>query len=501
MAEKSLIIVGAGLAGLSAGCYARMNGYATRILEHHHAPGGVAASWRKDGYQFDGGIHFMMGHMPTNGSHRLFDDLGLDLKDKVVPMKVYGRYLDENKARRIDLTQDLDKFGRELKAYCTEDADLIDGLIAAARRLQGIDLSLVGLGRPPELAGLGDKLKDIWSVRRALKVFGGKYSKSVEDFSCDIHDPWLRELLKNLFLPSVPVWFLIMILALLADGQLGYLESGCQDFVESIVRRYKELGGELTCGATVEKILVEDDRAAGVRLTDGRTITADAVISAADGQTTIFAMLDGRYVDNKIRHRFDSWPLSPSVLMVTFGVAREFPDEVPFTTLVLMHPLSVSGRKARAMFVRIFNYSSKFAPGGKSVIQVELEESDFDYWNDLQSRDRALYDQEKERLAAEILSRLEKHYPALSAKVETADVVTPYTLWRCTRNHRGASMAWLPTPEFFKTTLARTLPRLRNFCMAGQWVIGGGVLPVLYSGRHAVQILCHRDGREFHPPA
>jgi len=42
VAEKSIIIIGAGLAGLSAGCYGQMNGYQTRILEHHSEPGGVA---------------------------------------------------------------------------------------------------------------------------------------------------------------------------------------------------------------------------------------------------------------------------------------------------------------------------------------------------------------------------------------------------------------------------------------------------------------------------
>ena len=497
MAEKSLVIVGAGLAGLSAGCFARMNGYSVHVLEHHRTPGGVAAAWRKNGYLFDGGVHFLSGHKPANGSSRLLEDLGINLKDKVVPLKVYGRYLDENKGRRIDLTQDLDRFGRELKAYCGEDAAAIDGLIASARRLRGIDLSLVGLSRPPELAGIGDKLKDMWTMRRVVKLFGGKYAKSIADFTADLEDPWLRDLLKNLFLPSVPVWFLVMILALLADGQLGTLEGGSQELVDSVVRRFEELGGKMTLGATVEEILVEGTRVTGVKLADGHIIPAEAVISAADGSQTLFKLLGGKFADKKTRQRYDCWPLTPSLLMATFGVGREFPDEVPFTTVVLMHPLALNGRKAGTMFVRIFNYSSKFAPAGKSVIQVEIEEPDFDRWNDLQARDRAAYVREKERLAAEILTRLEKHYPGLTAKVETADVVTPYTLWRCTLNRRGATMAWLPTPEFFKAPLLRTLPRLENFAMAGQWVIGGGVMPVLYSGQHAVQILCHREGREF----
>jgi phytoene dehydrogenase-like protein len=499
MSDKSLIIIGAGLAGLSAGCYARMNGYRTRIVEHNKIPGGVAAAWRKDGYLFDGGIHFMMGARPGSAESKLFDDLGVPLQDKVVPMKVYGRYLDENKGRRIDLTQDLDKFGLDLKAYSGEDTEVIEGLIAAARKLQGMDLGSMGMTHPPELAGITGRLKDMWSMRRVLKVFTGKFGKSVEEMGKDIKDPWLRELLKNLFLPCVPVWFLAMILALLADGRLGYLECGSQDFVQGIARKYQEMGGEVAYEATVEEILVEDGRAVGVALAGGETLRADAVISAADGHGTIFKLLGGRFADKKTRQRYASWKLTPSGLIFTFGVAREFPEEIPLTTINLMHPLTVAGRKVGGMLVRIFNYSSNFAPPGKSVIQVELEEPDFEYWHELQARNHGQYNEEKERLTSDILSRLEKHYPGLSAKVEAVDVATPHTIWRYTLNHKGAAMAWLPTTEFFKTPLPRTLPGLKNFCMAGQWVMGGGVVPALYSGRHAVQILCHQDGKVFQP--
>lgn len=499
MSDKSVIIIGAGLAGLAAGCYARMNGYGAHILEHHLLPGGVAASWPKNDYLFDGGIHFLMGAKPESRSARLYADLGFDLKDKVAPMKTYGRYVDENKGRRIDLTQDLDKFGRELKAYSGEDAVLINGLIAAARRLQGQDLSSVGLGKPPELSGLGDQLKDIWSARRAFRVFRGKFARSVEEYGRDIRDPWLRALLKNLFLPSVPVWFLAMLLAMLADGELGYPAWGCQDLVQGLAGRYESLGGETTYGATVTEILVEGDRASGVRLEDGRVFRAGAVISAADGFGTIFGMLGGRYADKKTQQRFNDWALTPSALTVTLGVAREFPEEVPFTTVQLMHPLTAAGRKIGGMLIRFFNYSPRFAPAGKSVVQVEMEEPNFAYWSELHGRDRRQYDAEKQRLADEVLSRLDKLYPGLSSKVEVKDVSTPYTIWRYTRNYKGAYLAWLPTPEFFKASIPRTLPGLKNFAMAGQWTMGGGVLPVLVSARHAVQILCHQDGVSFQP--
>ena len=51
--EKSIIIIGGGIAGLSAGCYAQMNGYQSQIFEMHHLPGGLCTAWERKGYVFD----------------------------------------------------------------------------------------------------------------------------------------------------------------------------------------------------------------------------------------------------------------------------------------------------------------------------------------------------------------------------------------------------------------------------------------------------------------
>src|SRR5665647_1844373 len=55
--DNSIIIIGARFAGLAAGIYGRMNGYNTRIFEMHNKPGGLCASWKRNGYTFDGCIH------------------------------------------------------------------------------------------------------------------------------------------------------------------------------------------------------------------------------------------------------------------------------------------------------------------------------------------------------------------------------------------------------------------------------------------------------------
>jgi phytoene desaturase len=495
--DNSLVIIGAGLAGLSTGCYAQMNGYRSHIFEHRAVPGGVAAAWKRGGYLIDGGIHFIMGHKPGTALHELYRELGVAQAGRFVDMPVYGRFTDEASRRSVEVTQNLDRLADDLKALSPADGRVIDELIGGARAMQGLDLSAVGMGQPPELVGPLGQLKEMWQVRGLLRYMVGRCARPVADYVRSIRDPWLRAWVQYLFLPEVPVWFVLMVLALLADGQLGFLAGGSLDFVLGIERRYKELGGRVTYNATVEEILVEGDGAVGVRLADGSEHRASGVVSAADGYSTIFEMLGGRYASGKIERRYAHWPVCRPLVLISYGVAREFPDESPFTTIMLERPLTVVGHPIDGIFVRTFNYSPRFAPPGKTVVQVEFE-TDWDGWDDLRKQGKARYDAEKERVAAEALERLEPHYPGISSQVEVVDVATPYTTWRNTRNRRGAWGGWLPTPEAINTRVERTLPGLTDFIMAGQWVMpGGGVSPCLYSGRHAVQLLCHWDERPF----
>ena len=500
MSDPSVIIIGAGLAGLSAGCFAQMNGYQSRIFEHHSRPGGVAAAWRRGAYVIDGGIHFIMGHRPGTGLYDLYSQLGIVPANRFVGMTNLGRFIHEPSGRSWDVTGDLDWF-RELKSLSPEDAPVIEELVSGVRAMQGLDLSEVGLGFPPELASPLHQVKELWTMRRLLRYLTGRFGQPVSEYGRGVHDPVLRKFLEHVFLPEAPVYFVMMILALLADGQLGYLEGGCLDFVGAIEEHYVKLGGELSYRARVEEILVDDDRAVGVRLAPDasppRERYAGAVISAADGRSTIFDMLQGQYVNARIQKRYATWPLFKPLLMASYGIDLDLSNEPPFTVLILEQPLNVGGQVIDVMFVRILNYSSRFAPAHKTVVQVEFE-TGWNYWDRLQRNDREAYDADKRRVAGDVLQRLDMLYPGLASRVEVTDVATPYTSWRYTLNHRASPEGWLMTPEALRTTIERTLPGLEGLYLAGQWVMpGGGVPPVLYSGRHAVQILCRRDGKNF----
>ncbi len=73
---KSIIIIGAGIAGLSAGCYARMNGYDITIFELHSLPGGLCTAWERKGYTFDGCIHYLFGSGPGQPFYQTWVELG-----------------------------------------------------------------------------------------------------------------------------------------------------------------------------------------------------------------------------------------------------------------------------------------------------------------------------------------------------------------------------------------------------------------------------------------
>ena len=75
--EKSIIIIGAGIAGLSAGCYGQMNGYRTRIFEMDTKPGGLCTTWERKGYKIDGCIHWLVGSRPGTSFYRIWEELGI----------------------------------------------------------------------------------------------------------------------------------------------------------------------------------------------------------------------------------------------------------------------------------------------------------------------------------------------------------------------------------------------------------------------------------------
>ncbi|NIO08539.1 MAG: NAD(P)/FAD-dependent oxidoreductase, partial [Deltaproteobacteria bacterium] len=225
----------------------------------------------------------------------------------------------------------------------------------------------------------------------------------------------------------------------------------------------------------------------------------DIVISAADGHTTIFDMLEGKYVNEKIRGYYDQLPIFPPVIYVALGVARSFdglPSSANGVNYLLDEPVIIAGQELGRLSVHIYNFDPSLAPEGKTLLTLMID-SNYEYWKQL-SEDPERYKAEKERIADVVVASLDRRFPGLAAQVEMRDVATPMTFERYTGNWQGTYEGWLITTKNLRMRMSKTLPGLANFYMAGQWVQpGGGLPPAVMTGRHVAQIICKNDKKKF----
>jgi phytoene dehydrogenase-like protein len=145
MAQDKLIIIGAGIAGLSTGCYARMNEYDVTIFEKHTLPGGMCTSWTRKGYIFDYCIHNLSGTAPGSDLRKVWDELGALDDTGIIDQDVFVR-VEGPSGERLDWFTKLDHLEKHLKSIAPEDSRAIDDLIGAAKKFIGADFFSMQLG-------------------------------------------------------------------------------------------------------------------------------------------------------------------------------------------------------------------------------------------------------------------------------------------------------------------------------------------------------------------
>ncbi len=495
MKEKSIIIIGGGLTGLSAGCYGRMNGYQTTIFEMHNLAGGVCTAWKRKGYTIDGSVNWVVGTRPGVEFYPFWEELGAAPNWKIHNHDLY--LVNESRdGEKFFLYCDADRFEEYLMAKSAKDEKVIKELTDAIRQVSKTSMPVE---KPQEIYGLVDNLKMLKMI--SLVGFFKKWGRiSIGEYADRFKSPFLKEMFISSFGAENPMMMLLFVLGLQHSKSAGYIIGGALALVGSIEKRYLSLGGEIKYNSRVEKILVENNRAVGIRLADGSEHRADWVISAADGRTTIFDMLGGAYLDDKVKAKYDNPKLFEPLVYIGLGVARQFED-LPASIGGLNYPLSkpilVVGEEKDTINVRSYSFDPTMAPPGKNVLVVQFT-TDYEAWKNLR-QDPAKYRAEKDAILQAVISRLDERFPGLAEQVEITDVATPITWERYTGNWRGSYEGWMFDSDFSPmSSMKKTLPGLENFYMAGQWVNpGGGIPTAVMSGNHTIQMICRKDKKKF----
>jgi phytoene dehydrogenase-like protein len=498
MKDESMIVVGAGFAGLSAGIYGQMNGYKTQIFEMHNVPGGLCTSWKRKGYTIDGCVHWLVGSSPDSGMHRYWQEVGVAQGRQFVYADEYMRYEDAD-GRTLILYTDMDRLEQHMLEFAPQDSEASKRFVRGIRACLKID--------PPSESGpfLGRLAKGI-AFGANLLAHGRQMKKwmntTAADYAREFTDPTLRDAIRHMWFPEFSAFFMLATLAWLHNKNAGYPLGGSLPMSLTMANRYTDLGGSIHCRSKVEKILTEGNRAVGVRLTDGTEHRAGRVISAADGHSTIFNMLEGKYTDEPTRTPYDRWPTFPPLLYVGLGVNRSFADEpitVSGVSFPLRKPTEIADGVRERLTAHVFNQDPTLAAPGKTVVTVMIPSS-YDYWKEL-AKDKEGYDYMKEQVGQTVVSLLEERFPGIASQVEMVDVATPLTFERYTGNWNGSFEGWLITPGNSYTMMRRmsqTLPGLDKFYMCGQWVEPGGGLPTgVMSARRLLKRICKEDRKKF----
>jgi phytoene dehydrogenase-like protein len=495
---NTIIIVGGGFAGLGAGIYSRMNGYETEIFEMHNLPGGLCTSWKRKEYTFDGCIHWLVGSSPESGMHDLWEETGIAQNRKFINSDQYLRY-EGSDGRTIVFYCDIDRLEKHLLEFSPQDEEPIRDFIKGIRMCLPFDIPSK---HDNVFKKLGKRIKTVSNFIINGKKMQEWMKITAEEFSDRIRDPLLKKALKEMWLPDFSIFFMLFTFAYLHNKNAGYPIGGSRPMSEALEARYKELGGTIHYKKKVIKILTENNKALGVRLEDGSEYKADRVISAADGYSTIFKMLDGKYLDQKTQEPFDKWPLFPSLIFVSLGINRNFedvPKSVSGMIIELKEPVVIADKRRENLSIHIYNQDSTLAPAGKTSVEIMLD-SDYDYWKTL-ATDRKAYDRQKEETGNKIVELLEQRFPGISSLVEVIDVATPLTFERYTGNWKGTFEGWLITPEnshVMMKPMSQTLPGIDRFYMCGQWVEPGGGLPTaIMSAKRLVKMICKEDRKKF----
>jgi len=485
---KSIIIIGAGMGGLSAGVYGQMNGYNTSIFEMHTTPGGQCASWQRQGYTFDASIHHMMGCRDGTKVNQLFKELGVVPREMVSQKEVVA--VADSKGNMFYDYINLEELQEHMLAIAPEDKEEIEKYVKGIQSFVGKDL----MGKMT----IGGKLGMLSLLPTIIRNL--KYMKmTLKEYAKQFKNPLLRRAipLMEYSSPEIPVGVHFAKHAAGTWGDILWPVGGGRLFAKSIADQYEKLGGTLNLGKKVEEIITKNNKAVGIRLEDGSEFFADVIISNADGRKTIHNMLGGRYMNDelqdwtKITEEETNWGT-----MVYLGVDRDLSKEPSALILLLDQPVTLTGKSIDSLELQIYGFDPTMAPTGKGVIKIEMV-TPFSYWNCDTGEE---YRRKKEQTAKQAISILEGYFPGITKQVEVTDVVTIKTWERFMGGTRGFANA--PNKPFGFGTLMgsakNTLPGLDNFYMTGVWASSTGAVFVnALTGKTAIKAVCKHDGRKF----
>lgn len=484
-------IIGGGLAGLTFGALAAKDRHEVTVYEKNAVPGGVVALCGAGDYRFEQGPLLMCDMLPGEPMNRLLSELGINLElmraDRNVEMPDYSILRPEKYEgeywRRDYLKTLFPEDAAGLDAYYR----FYDNMMRVRYRLNnkpsvtntlGLAASFLPVARYAHMTA--QQLVEHFFTNPKLQAL---YTGILADYCADPREVWgLGVPLTNLetgFDDRIPLekngkHYL---------GGFGYVKGGCQKITEALADVITDNGGTIRLNTIVERVLIENGRAVGVRLTDGIEESADVVVGSGSGRDFFEKAVGLEQLDDSYRKILETYRPMEAVFMVHLGVDFD-PAEVLGTSLCYCYgsydlPLATErlrsgvyhdGEDGFLLFVPTY-HAPEFAPPGRHCLTVYTVAPDRLCDGD--------WETQKEIFAEHLLERAERYLPDLRQHITMRKIMTAEDYRAMT--HMSKSSFGGTVPVWHQKNPPHKTP-VKNLWFIGQQSENGGGLWAVANG-------------------
>ena len=495
------ICIGSGLGSLTTASLLAREGKKVLILEKHYTPGGFTHTFTRNDYEWDVGLHYV-GEVHKKGTmlHLLFEYI-TDGKLEWADMgEVYDRIIIEGK--EYEYVKGVSNFKEKMKTYfpTEKDAQAIDKYVNLLFEVSAAGRNFYAEKAMPE-----------WMSTLAAPFLRGKLAKFYKKTTLEV----MRELTDNELLIAVllgqygdygmpPSESSFAMHGVLAKHYLNggsYPIGGSAEIFNTIEPSISKAGGKVYINAAVEEIIIENKKAIGVKLKDGKIIHAPIVISGAGAEITYTKLISEDHQAN-IPFLSTLKKLQPSASHVSLYIGlEETAEELGLQKAnYWIYPNGRDHDKAVQEYRKSINnpfpvvYISfpsakdpdfnKRYPGKATIEIITVMEYDwFKQWDGTRWKKRGEeYETFKEQIAQRLLEHLYMVEPQLKGKTLYYELSTPLTTKNfCSYSH-GEIYGLDHTPFRFDQKFLRPQSPFKNLYLTGQDIVSVGIGGALVSG-------------------
>ena len=253
---------------------------------------------------------------------------------------------------------------------------------------------------------------------------------------------------------------------------------GSSRIATTVDKVIENAGGTILISAEVDEVIIDKNKATGVKMKDGKIFSAKNIISGAGIMTTYDKLLPKQIVG---KHQLKEELKLPKT---NYWI---YPDKIDHDTAVDNY---VKDLKSYFPVVYISfpsakdpDWSNRYP--GKSTIDIItlLPYEPFDKWknSNWMKRDES-YTAMKEKIAQRLLNELYKQLPHLEEKIEHYELSTPLTTKHFINYQEGEIYGLDHTPKRFRQRFLKPKTPIKNFYLTGQDIVTAGVAAALFSG-------------------